>query len=76
MLFFHELATLMEFVKIKLKSHESFCAPKKGLSPHQQELSQATEKLAGVVEAKHHAQLAPVGKPIHLINKLLNQGCK
>jgi hypothetical protein len=35
----------MEFVKIKLKSHESFCAPKKGLSPHQQELSQATENL-------------------------------
>ena len=44
-------------------------APKKGLSPPDWKwLSQATENLAEVMEAKPHVvQLVHIGKPIHLI---------
>lgn len=75
MLFFLELAILIEFVEIKPKSWESFCTLKKGLSlPGQQQLSQGTEKLAGVVGGKASCPAAvPMGKPTDFINNLLNQ---
>ena len=70
MLVFLESVTLIETVEIKKKKntkiYECFRAPKKGLfPPGWQQLSEVTEKFAGVVVARPHSvQLSLQGDPL------------